>query len=411
MLRSDCEKIYTDAITACMPNSAVTSALKSLTVPSGRLFLVAIGKAAWQMAHAAYEPLKEKIYDGAIITKYAHSEGKIGKIRIFEAGHPVPDKNTLIATDYVLNMTHDLSENDTVLFLVSGGGSALFESIDCKLCELQTLTQELLASGASIDEINIIRKHISNVKGGRFAEHCMPAKIFSIVLSDVLSNKLDIIASGPACADTSTADDALKIIEKYGVCIPDDIKALISRETPKVITNTKHIIAGSVSQLCDEAAKSAEKLGYNVIKLTDRLDCEAREAGRFLGAIAKTHCNSVLPLAFIAAGETVVHIRGNGKGGRNQEIALSAAEIINGVDHVAVFSVGSDGTDGPTDAAGGFSDGKTWNDIISCGKFPREMLDNNDSYNALTTSDGLIFTGPTGTNVNDISVVLINPNK
>lgn len=411
MLSDDAVKIYTSAINACLPDYAVKKALKSLNLPKERLILVSIGKAAWQMANSAYAELETKIDSGIVITKYGHSKGNISDFEIYEAGHPVPDQNGIDATNRALEITENLSCDDLVLFLVSGGGSALFESVDCTLDELRDLTSKLLACGASINEINCIRKHLSNVKGGRFAGHCMPANVFAIVLSDVLGNSLDTIASGPACADSTTVTDVKNILCKYNIEISDKIKELLIKETPKFIDNAKHIVGGSVGELCDYAADEAKKLGYEPIILSDAVRCEAREAGSFLASVVRTHRNTSKKLAFICGGETIVHVNGNGMGGRNQEFALSAARDISGIDNAAIFAVGSDGTDGPTDAAGGYVDGKTWQKINSGGYCAEMLLDNNDSYNALKVSDGLIFTGPTGTNVNDLYVALILPKE
>lgn len=411
MLSDDAVKIYTSATNACLPDYAVKKALKSLNLPKERLILVSIGKAAWQMANSAYAEFETKIDAGIVITKYGHSKGNISDFEIYEAGHPVPDQNGIDATNRALEITENLSCDDLVLFLVSGGGSALFESVDCTLDELRDLTSKLLACGAPINEINCIRKHISNVKGGRFAGHCMPANVFAIVLSDVLGDRLDTIASGPACADSTTVTDVKNILCKYNIKISDKIKELLIKETPKLIDNARYIVGGSVGELCNYAADEAKKLGYEPIILSDAVCCEAREAGSFLASVVRTHRNTLKKLAFICGGETIVHVNGNGMGGRNQEFALSAARDISGIDNAAIFAVGSDGTDGPTDAAGGYVDGNTWQKINSGGYCAEMLLDNNDSYNALKVSDGLIFTGPTGTNVNDLYVALILPKE
>lgn len=403
-LRKDAEYIYTSAIAASLPDRAVETALKKFRIPNGRILLISIGKAAWQMAKAAYGCLGEKIDSGIVITKYAHSKGGIGSLEIYEAAHPVPDENGIKATKRALDLTEGLSEDDVVVFLVSGGGSALFEYVDFPLADLSALTSQMLASGASIEEMNTVRKHLSEVKGGRFAEHVYPAKIYAIVLSDVVSSRLDVIASGPAVADSSTAEETKAIIDKYSLTLTERQKELIKRETPKKIENAVHAVSGSVSELCLAAKRAAETLGYEAKIVNDAISGEAREEGSYMGRLAvslkKEGKNGI---ALIFGGETVVHLRGNGLGGRNQELALAAAKEIREVDGVAVFSVGSDGTDGPTDAAGGYADGRTYSLI----KGYESFLENNDSYNALTLSDGLVFTGPTGTNVNDLAVILI----
>ena len=247
---------------------------------------------------------------------------------------------------------------------------------------------------------------MSAVKGGRFAEHCAPAQVFSIVLSDILGDPLDMIASGPAHPDASTAEDAHRIAAKYGLRLSPAARALLDEPLPAVLPNVTTVITGSVRQLCAAAAAAAARRGYTPILLTDQLNSEAREAGRFLAAIARTHAEGG-SFAYIAGGETVVQVKGKGRGGRNQELALAAADGIAGFTNVAVFSVGSDGTDGPTDAAGGYADGGTAAALARAGRSAAAALAENDAYPALNAVGGLIITGPTGTNVNDVSVVLI----
>ena len=371
----------------------------------GRVLLVAAGKAAWQMAHAAVAALGS-VDGGVVVTKYGHVKGEIPGVACYEAGHPVPDENSFAATAAALDLVQGLTAEDTVLFLLSGGGSALFEKPLIPGAELQDITGQLLACGADIVEINTIRKRLSAVKGGRFALACAPAKVYSIVLSDILGDPLDMIASGPAAPDSSTCADAQAIAAKYGLRLSDATRALLGQETPKELTNVETQITGSVRQLCAAAAAACEKLGYRPVLLTDRLDCEAREAGRFLADIARTHAGSGEKLAYLAGGETVVHLTGHGLGGRNQELALAAAPGLAGLD-AALFSVGSDGTDGPTDAAGGYADGDTLAALAARGLDVHAVLADNDAYHALGAVDGLILTGPTGTNVNDVAVLLL----
>jgi len=406
-MRKQAEQIINSAITAVLPDAAVIRALENHNF-SGRVVLVAAGKAAWQMAKAAHDYLGEKIDAGIVITKYDHVKGPIGKFACCEAGHPIPDENSFIATQKALDMVSGLTENDTVLFLLSGGGSALFEKPLVSGEELQDITTQLLASGADIVEMNTIRKRLSTVKGGRFALACAPAKVFSVVLSDIIGDPLDMIASGPAYPDSSTCDMALQIIKKYHLHLSSEALSYIKKETPKELFNVTTQITGSVSQLVAAAAKAAEALGYEPHILTDCLNCQAKEAGLFLAGVAKTHLKSEKKLAFFAGGETVVKLTGNGKGGRNQELALAAAAGIDGMKNVCIFSVGSDGTDGPTDAAGGYVDGNTARQLRDSKIEIHNVLQNNDAYHALQKTDGLIITGPTGTNVNDVAVVLIN---
>lgn len=412
-LRCDAKEIYTGAIKASLPDAAVRDALVNLSLPSGRLILVAAGKAAWKMAKCAADIIEgefgRRIDRGIVITKYGHSEGAIGSLEIYEAGHPVPDASGAFATERALLLTEGLASDDLVLFLISGGGSALFESPACELSELASLTKELLASGADIGEINTVRKHLSKVKGGRFAEHIYPASVYTVALSDVLGNRIDTIASGPTSPDPSTSDEALRVIEKYSIKVSEEMLRYMKLETPKVIKNGSYFVGGSVSQLCLSAKEICKSLGYRAEVISDSECGEARELGKRLATLAIENENTKQPLAFIVGGETVVKLRGTGLGGRNQETALSAATFISGYENIAVFSVGSDGTDGPTDAAGGCVFGDSVSEMRRVGVDPDMYLENNDSYNALAAIDSLIITGPTGTNVNDIAVALVLP--
>ena len=405
LLRAHADAIVKASIQAVLPDNAVRRALENKEFP-GRVVLVAAGKAAWQMAKAAYDVLGSRIDSGVVVTKYDHVMGEIGSLQLCEAGHPVPDENSFIGTRKALQAVQGLTEKDTVLFLLSGGGSALFEDPLVSGEELQDITRRLLASGADIVEMNTIRKRLSGVKGGRFAQACAPAQVYTIVLSDILGDPLDMIASGPACPDSSTCAEAQRIASAYNLQLSDTAKALLTKETPKALSNVTTVINGSVKELCSAAASAARALGYEPVLLTDQLCCQAREAGSFLGTILKTHAGCGKRLAFIAGGETVVKLIGKGLGGRNQELALSAATAIDGIDGAAVFSVGSDGTDGPTDAAGGYCDGFTAKHLAEKCLSVYDVLQNNDAYHALQAVNGLIITGPTGTNVNDVAVAL-----
>ena len=405
-LRKDAEIIARSAIDAVKPDEAVRRALEN-TALSSSVYLVAIGKAAWQMAAAAVAELKQPLQDGIVITKYDHAMGNIPGVRIFEAGHPVPDSNSYSATQAVLTMTASLTEADTVLFLISGGGSALFEKPLVTPELMQQTTETLLRGGADITQINTIRKRLSAVKGGRFAAHCAPAKIEAVILSDVLGDPVDVIASGPAAADSATVEDAMEIAARYGLDKNAQIRQLLTIETPKAVPNVHTQIIGSVRQLCHAAEKAARSLGYECVFLSDSLCGEASDTGRELAKELKTHAGSGRKIALLAGGETVVHVKGKGLGGRNQELALAAAQVLDGVPDAALISVGSDGTDGPTDAAGGYADTDTVSQLRAKGMEIGEYLADNDAYHALKAVDGLIFTGPTGTNVNDLTVGLI----
>ncbi len=431
-LRSEAEQIMEYAIGKMQPDAAVVRALEACSL-SGRIYLAAVGKAAWQMANAAAGYLKTAIADGVAVTKYGHVKGDIPGVRCFEGGHPIPDENGLAGTQAILDMTANLTERDQVLFLVSGGGSALFEKPLVPLPDLQELNRQLLAGGASITEINTLRKRLSAVKGGRFAKWCEPAGIDAIILSDVLGDPLDMIASGPAAQDLSTCEEALEIVEKYHLNVTEEALSCLKLETPRKLKHVNSHVIGSVGQLCLAAAEKCRELGYEVHILTDRLCCEAREAGSFLASLAGSNpttgekvsiSGSGLTLgeglfttqipsasgkrAYIAGGECIVHLHGKGLGGRNQELALAAAQGLAGIPNVAVFSVGSDGTDGPTDAAGGYVDGDSYDALKAKGICVQDALARNDSYHALEAIGGLLKTGPTGTNVNDFSVVLID---
>ena len=407
-LRADAEAIVRAAIEAVSPARAVQKALQNRTFP-GKVYLVAAGKAAWEMARAALEVLETPVAAGIVVTKYHHVKHPLPGILCREAGHPVPDENSFSAAAEVLEMTRGLAESDTVLFLLSGGASALFELPLVSGEELQDITGQLLACGADITEINTIRKRLSAVKGGRFALHCAPARVETIVLSDILGDPLDQIASGPTVADATSCAQAAAIAEKYQLRLSPAARACLEKETPKSLPNATAQIIGSVGQLCQAAAEACRQKGYRPLLLTDRLDCEAREAGRFLASIARTQAAvcSGQKLALLAGGETVVHLRGKGLGGRNQELALAAAAGLDSLAGAAVISVGSDGTDGPTDAAGGYVDGDTLAALAAKGWNADAALADNDAYHALQAVDGLIITGPTGTNVNDVAVALV----
>ena len=408
--RKDAADIFLRAVNDMLPDSAVKKAL-STGLPGSDMILIGIGKASWTMAKAAAEELGARIRGGAIITKYGHSRGPIPGIEIYEAGHPLPDIETLRATERILEITGNLEAGQTVLFLVSGGGSSLFEKPlpGLSLQSLTDITSALLLGGASIDELNTVRKHLSSVKGGRFALHCAPAKIYQITLSDVLGDRLDMIAAGPASSDPSTSEDALYVLEKYGMKVHEEILSAPGSETPKSLDNVTFRMAGNIAGLCRTAKRHAESRGYLTDIVTDRLEGEAAQAGRDIAKYALGEFSSYGPglkRCLIWGGETTVRVTGGGKGGRSQELALAAAEQISGKKGIVILSAGSDGTDGPTDAAGGIVDGSTWEKIRAAGCDPMKMLKDNDSYTALEAAGALFKPGPTGTNVNDLVIAL-----
>ena len=400
---NDAKRIVRAAIEAVLPDAAVERALGRYE--AGRpVTLIALGKAAWRMANAAYRVLGAgRVKQGAVVTKYGHCEGEIGCLELYEAGHPVPDENGVKATARVLEMVRGLTQQDDVILLISGGGSALFEypADGVTLADIADITNQLLACGADIMEINCIRKRLSAVKGGKLALEIAPAKTFSIILSDVLGDPLDMIASGPAQPDRTTCDDAKAIISKYGLRLSDRAMAAMRHETPKTLPDVKTLVAGNVHALCTAAAHEAQRLGYAAKIMDEGLCCEARDAGAMMAQCAR---EAEGPCAMIWGGETVVHLHGKGKGGRNQEVALAAAKGIAGLKEVCVFALGSDGTDGPTDAAGGLVTGEFIERAT-----PQRVdahLEDNDAYPLLREMDALIMTGPTGTNVNDLYVAL-----
>lgn len=407
-LYADAQTILREAIAAVQPEAAVTRALAQLPPCHGRRILVAVGKAACPMASAALQALDGHVHAGIVITKHGHGVPLPAPLQVLEAGHPVPDAATYAATAQALALTANLTPADQVLFLLSGGGSALFEQPLLPPQEMTDVTQQLLACGAAIAQVNTIRKRLSAVKGGRFALHCAPAQVWSVVLSDVLGDRLDMIASGPACPDRSTAEEALEIVNRYALRLSPQALACLRRPTPSALPNAQSIVTGSVRQLVDAAARTCRRLGYDVEILTDCLQSEARDAGRWLAREALVRSG---PRALLAGGETVVHVMGPGLGGRNQELALSAAAQIAGQRALAIFSFGSDGTDGPTDAAGGYVDGQTQAALARQGISIPDVLARNDAYHALEACGGLIKTGPTGTNVNDLSVALLGPER
>ncbi|MCI5774281.1 MAG: glycerate kinase [Erysipelotrichaceae bacterium] len=412
------EKLYHDAqiiiaktIAAVLPDETVKKYLNKLPTCKGKIYLVAIGKAAYQMALAAQEQIGEQINDGIIITKYGHSKQPIAKLRCFEAGHPIVDDNSCKASKAVWEMTNNLSKDDLVVFLLSGGGSALFEIPLIPLAQLQAINEQLLRCGASIEEINTIRKRLSQVKGGKFARHCAPAKVYTIILSDILHDPIDMIASGPSANDHTTSQEALDIVAKYQLAISQEALACLKMAAVNDLDNSEIVIGNGVASLAQAAKKATENLGYYSMILSDCIDGEAKSIGQMMANIARYQHLQPAKRAYIIAGESIVYVKGKGKGGRNQEMALSAASKIAGLDNVAFFCIGSDGTDGPTDAAGGYVDGDSYAKLLANNINVEQMLADNDAYNALARCAGLIKLGPTGTNVNDFAVLLIDEPK
>ena len=407
-------KIYTDRIKSAYKDGSFK-----------KLIAIGFGKAACSMAKAAEDELGDLIDAGIIITKYGHVGYQLSKIEIIEAGHPIPDENGLRGTEEIIKLLKPADENTLIVCLISGGGSALLVSPynGITLNEKQKITELLLKAGADIYELNTVRKHISQVKGGRIAEIAYPSKIISLILSDVISDRLDVIASGPTSPDNSTFNHAIAVIEKYGLTdkcpagIIDTLKKGTTgeiSETPKeenkIFQNTENIIIGSNQKALKAAKAMAESLGLQVEITSSEQIGEARDIGKRLAKKARKALSVMHNerICLISGGETTVTVKGSGKGGRNMELALSFAIEIEGVEGITMLSAGTDGNDGPTDAAGAIVDGETVEKARAIGLDPLEYLANNDSYNFLKKIDGLFITGPTGTNVMDLQIILVN---
>jgi glycerate 2-kinase len=390
-----------------------------------KLMVIGFGKASCPMAKPLEDQLFDLINSGIVITKYKHcpSPYMLKKIRIFEAGHPIPDENGLRATEAIINLLKGVDKDILLICLISGGGSALFVSPyeGITLNEKQKVTELLLKAGANISELNTVRKHISKVKGGRLAEIAYPAKIISLILSDVIGDRLDVIASGPTAPDKMKYNEALKVLEKYGLIAltPTSVLETLHKganglipETPKegykAFRNVENIIIGSNRKALEAAKTKAENLGFQAEILSSEISGEARDVGRWLAKKAiEAKGKGQRAKCLISGGETTVTVKGNGLGGRNMELALSFAMEIEGIDGITLLSAGTDGTDGPTDAAGAIVDGETVKKVKAVGLNPEEYLKNNDSYNFFKKFDGLFVTGPTGTNVMDIQIMVV----
>ena len=417
--RQQADVIIRAILEASKPEKTVREAIANLPACAGKTILLAVGKAAFAMAAAALTTPGFIAHQAMVITKYGHVDPAVlaalppemqASLTIREAGHPIPDANGYAATHEAIAMVQGLTAHDRVLLLLSGGGSALFEKPLLPPEEIADINQQLLSCGAEIGEINTIRKRFSAVKGGRFAQLCAPAQVITIALSDVLSNASEQIASGPACPDPTTCGDALRIVEKYHLQLSSDAQGLLRQETPKQLPNATVHVIGGMTFARKEVAKACAKLGYPVRLFLPPLTCQAQEAGRFFGALARRAVTQGRRIAIVAGGETVVQLpKIHGVGGRNQEMALAAALEMQGLESVSFFSLGTDGTDGPTDAAGGYVDGNTVRTIDASGKTTAaQALQTHDAYHALQKSGGLILTGPTGTNVNDVCALLVS---
>jgi len=436
--REDIRKIFDTGLKAADPKEAVSRAVclsadDRLQVGEqyydlgqfDRIRVVGAGKAAAPMAAAIEDILGPRISEGFISTKYGHGL-PLKRFAVTEAGHPVPDEAGLAASQHIINLLEQSDERDLIICLISGGGSALMPLPvpGISLTDKQKTTQILLACGATIHEINTIRKHISGIKGGKLARAAFPGTLITLILSDVIGDDLDVIASGPTVPDRSTFTDCMEILEKYNITdkIPPHVIEYLKRgargiepETPKpkdtIFDKTNVLIIGSSSLSNDAARDEAVALGYDTLILSSFIEGETRDVAKVHTAIIKEILKSGNPLSrpacIISGGETTVTIHGDGLGGRNMEFALAAAIEIEGLDGVFVLSGGTDGTDGPTDAAGAIADGTTVQRGMAKGCNASEFLKNNDSYNFFKVLEDLLMTGPTMTNVMDLRVLLV----
>ncbi len=389
------------------------------------ILVVGCGKAAAKMALAIEDLLGDRVSGGIVVVKYGYALS-LERIKVVEAGHPIPDEAGVDGAHQIIELVRTAGENDLVLFLISGGGSALLPgpADGLTLAEKQRTTQMLLQSGATIQEVNAVRKHISKLKGGRFAKLVAPANLVSLILSDVIGDSLEAIASGPTVADSTTYGDCLEIMRRYDLTdkMPHAVVDLLRRgaegavdETPKtsdaIFHKVQNVIIGSNRAALNGAARQAETFGYQTRVLSSSVEGEsltvAKSHAALVKEIARRDQPLRLPACVISGGETTVTIRGDGLGGRNQEFALAAAVEIDGLDGVIILSGGTDGTDGPTDAAGGIVDASTVQRGKARGLDATAFLARNDSYHFLKATDDLLITGPTFTNVMDLQVMLV----
>jgi len=391
------------------------------------IYVVGGGKASGAMAEALVELLGDRIKEGAINVPYSSPSYKTGKVKLQEANHPIPDESGVKGAKHMLEMVAKAKETDLVLCLISGGGSSLMpqprEGISLE--DKRKVTDALLKCGATITEINTVRKHISALKGGLLAKEAYPATVVNLILSDVVGDPLDFIASGPTVPDTTTFHDAVDILKHYGFwgAMPSSVRKVLSDgengripETPKpgdkVFNKVHNIVVGNNFTAAKAAYDTLRKDKVNALLLTSTLEGQARDVGTVLASMAREIVASGNPVsrpaALVAGGETTVTVMGKGKGGRNQEIVLNAALKIGNVDGVVIASVSTDGVDGPTDAAGAVVDGRTLQRAHDLGLNPREFLANNDSYRFFSKLGDLVFTDPTGTNVCDVAVVVVS---
>lgn len=436
-LRKDAMAIFRAALEAADPVEAVGRHLRleGGALVAGRrryrldafrnLYVLGAGKASATMAVAVERLLRQRIRGGLINTKYGHL-ARLRRIELNECGHPVPDENGVRGAERIAELARRAGADDLIICLISGGASALMPlpAAPVTLEEKQAATRLLLACGANIHELNCLRKHLSAVKGGQLARLAAPATLVALMLSDVIGDDLDVIGSGPTAPDRSTFGAACGVLEKYDLLerVPASVRERLEAgargeipETPKpgdaIFERTQNLIVGSNRLAVDAAARTARRLGYKTLVLSTMIEGETREVARMHAAIAKEILHSGRPLrppaCVISGGETTVTLRGEGLGGRNQEFVLAAALDLAGLAPLVVLSGGTDGTDGPTDAAGAIADGATLTRAAGLGLEARRYLDRNDSYRFFQPLGDLLVTGPTGTNVMDVRVMLV----
>lgn len=403
-LYEDALTIAARAVKAADPYDTTCEALKRFLPGGDAVTVFSIGKAAIPMAQAAADMLGGRIKKGLVVTKYGHTGDFASPFfEVIEAAHPVSDENSVRAAEAALTVADELTERDTAVVLLSGGGSALFEKSLIPAQAQRAITEKLLSRGAAIEEINAVRRRISAVKGGKFAARCYPARVITFALSDVLSNDKSVIASGITVPDEMPDGFVKAAADRYLFDIDRALlDALYHKENCRINDGGYHFV-GDINRLCEAAKEAAESLGYRAEIVSRSLTGEARDRAR---EIVESVPDRPGKRAYLYGGETTVTLRGKGLGGRNQEMALTAAVALKDREGIAFCSVGSDGTDGPTDAAGGYADGKTYQSMQNAGVSPEAALEENDSYHALQAAETLIVTGPTGTNVNDLTFVL-----
>lgn len=427
--RCDVLEILEEGLKTADPKKAVKDVLGKLEndiSKASRVFVIGFGKASLAMAQGCEETLKERVQDYAVIMPKGFEVRGSGRVKVFEGTHPIPSRINVESTEKLLSVYSNLTSKDLVICLISGGGSSLLTlpAEDVSLEDKIMATDILIKSGAEIKEVNTVRKHISRVKGGQLVSFLKPAKVISLIVSDIVGDPVEYIASGPTSPDPSTFEDAFAVISKYNLKgkLPSSVLERIRRglrkeipETPKpgdpIFDNVKNIVVLNNMKSLAAMKSKADELGYNTLILTSYMQGEAREVGKFVSSVMKQvskHNTPVeKPACLIMGGETTVTVKGRGRGGRNQELVLSVVNSYRPDKNFVFASIGSDGVDGYSDAAGAIADYLTVENISEKSLDPEKFLMENDSYNFFKQADCLIFTGVTGTNVNDFAIALI----